>query len=247
MYNIEWGGIQNVDIELSLNNGEKINANDLSDWEKQLLATYGLSNFLDDQEDIFIFDEPDTYLHPNWQRSFIPDITNWHGFSWLADSEWSGLLADDWVWLVTSREIPSHFIITTHSPLLVGSSDKIDIYWLENVWGNTQIKCSSNNQVDPKWSGFNLIDVYGNRADFIYKEVFGLESTRALEIEDLVTRLHDSLSKQRRENQDVEIEKSRKQLSEYIGDDITDLDLSYLSTESLTKLLLQARSNEKNK
>lgn len=51
---------------------------------------------------MFLFDEPDTYLHPSWQRNFIENINQ------LAER---------------NDYNTSQFIITTHSPQLLSNAD----------------------------------------------------------------------------------------------------------------------------
>lgn len=212
------------------------NSTQLSEWERQNIIINGLKFYFWWTNTLMLLDEPDAYLHPKWQREYIPKLQE----TFLTDGTWWGtkLRWDDHK---TWNDNIAQLILTTHSPLLIWGSEKVDVVGLSK-W---QITCATNPKKYKK--SISDIDVYGNRADFIYKEVFGLESTRALEVEELVIKLHDSLWNQKWEIQDPEIKESRKQLSKYIWDDITDIDLSYLSSESLTKLLLQARSNEKNK
>lgn len=68
----------------------------LSEGEQQLITIIGLLVFTSfDNNTLFLLDEPDTHLNPNWQRDYL------------------GLFKD-----FTTVE-NSHIIISTHSPLLV--------------------------------------------------------------------------------------------------------------------------------
>lgn len=65
------------DISLSLikeENGEQKNFSILSEGEQQAITIKGLTELLAGENTLFLFDEPDTFLHPKWQRSFISEI-----------------------------------------------------------------------------------------------------------------------------------------------------------------------------
>lgn len=46
----------------------------LSEGEKQIVMTSALVEFWDKQHCLFLFDEPDTFLHPKWQTAFLPEV-----------------------------------------------------------------------------------------------------------------------------------------------------------------------------
>lgn len=83
--NIEWENVFSIDK--------------LSEGEKQLLLSVGLSLVLNAKNILFLLDEPDVSLHPRWQKDFISNIRKG--------------LDDD-----------SMAIITTHSPILVSNLQK---------------------------------------------------------------------------------------------------------------------------
>lgn len=82
--------------------GDEGNFNALSEGEQQAIIVRGLVELVNNENTLFLFDEPDTYQHPSWQRSFIEEINK------LADS---------------SDFSTSQFIITTHSPQLLSNAD----------------------------------------------------------------------------------------------------------------------------
>ena len=61
----------------------------LSEGEQQAITIKGLSELLGEENTLFLFDEPDTYLHPLWQRKFISEIeesieqNNWNEISYI--------------------------------------------------------------------------------------------------------------------------------------------------------------------
>lgn len=78
----------------------------LSEGEKQMILSIGLSLVLNQSNLLFLLDEPDVSLHPKWQQDFITNFTN-------------GLNNE------------SMAIITTHNPILIGSSNRTDIHIIE--------------------------------------------------------------------------------------------------------------------
>lgn len=75
---------------------ENFSLDKLSEGEKQLILSVGLSIVLNDANILFLLDEPDASLHPKWQQEFIGNFK-------------TGLSED------------SMAIITTHSPNIVSN------------------------------------------------------------------------------------------------------------------------------
>lgn len=65
--------IKNIEIMIK-KDGEVISHNNLSEGEKQLLIILGLKELLATENTLFLLDEPDTYLHPKWQRDFVQKV-----------------------------------------------------------------------------------------------------------------------------------------------------------------------------
>ncbi|MFK5975109.1 MAG: AAA family ATPase [Sulfurovum sp.] len=65
--------IENIEITIN-KDGKSISHNDLSEGEKQLLTILGLKELLATENTLFLLDEPDTYLHPKWQRDFVQKV-----------------------------------------------------------------------------------------------------------------------------------------------------------------------------
>lgn len=76
-------------------NDDVIQFNELSEGEQQLVTIIGLLIFTSYDNTLFLLDEPDTHLNPNWQRDYLK-------------------LFNDFT---TAKN--NHIIISTHSPLLV--------------------------------------------------------------------------------------------------------------------------------
>ncbi len=91
------------DIKISWKNESgNFDLEHISEGQKQELMTLGLSLVFDSPNTLFLLDEPDTYLHPKWQREFI---------SSLAKALENGGCA----------------IVTTHSPLLLGNAENAQV------------------------------------------------------------------------------------------------------------------------
>lgn len=102
-------------IEIIINKGNTaISYSRLSEGEKQLLIIYGLKELLITENTLFLLDEPDTFLHPQWQVDFISSIFNYSA----------------------SSKIKNQFLFTTHSPqLLANASNKItEVFLLNNTF-----------------------------------------------------------------------------------------------------------------
>jgi predicted ATPase len=76
--------------------------NVLSEGEQQAIIIRGLIELVNNENTLFLFDEPDTYLHPSWQRNFIESINDLSKNTAFSNS---------------------HFLITTHSPQLLSNAD----------------------------------------------------------------------------------------------------------------------------
>lgn len=93
------------EIKFSLiqeNAGNISSFNVLSEGEQQTIIIRGLIELVNNENTLFLFDEPDTYLHPSWQRNFIENINQ------LSER---------------SEFNTSQFLITTHSPQLLSNAD----------------------------------------------------------------------------------------------------------------------------
>jgi len=81
---------------------ERKTFNVLSEGEQQAIIVRGLIELVNNENTLFLFDEPDTYLHPSWQRNFI------EGINQLAEN---------------GEFNTSQFLITTHSPQLLSNAN----------------------------------------------------------------------------------------------------------------------------
>ncbi len=112
----------------------------ISDLLSHMCVACSLDMSLLDCEGVVMVDEIDLHIHPEWQRTIVPQI---------------------------ARTLPHlQFIFTTHSPLVVGSLEK------ENIW------LVARRGRQPALSRPDE-EVYGLSADQILRsDLFGLSSTR---------------------------------------------------------------------
>lgn len=67
--------LDEIQITLIKNDGkEQRTFSTLSEGEQQAITIKGLTELLSGENTLFLFDEPDTFLHPKWQRNFIAEI-----------------------------------------------------------------------------------------------------------------------------------------------------------------------------
>ena len=98
------------DIEFQFANGDTI-FSDLSEGEQQAITIRGLMELLSEENSLFLFDEPDTYLHPKWQQDFLQEIYQFNE---------------------NNSNQEASFLITTHSPMILSTFKNGDIYSLQN-------------------------------------------------------------------------------------------------------------------
>jgi predicted ATP-binding protein involved in virulence len=95
------GMLNDISFSLKKDGEDYQTFGELSEGEQQAIIIKGLTELVSEKNSLFLFDEPDTYLHPKWQRQFITDIENTIDSSY--DSE-------------------NSFVIATHSPQLLSNA-----------------------------------------------------------------------------------------------------------------------------
>lgn len=99
--------LSEIRIAWNLDNGEEMELNRLSEGQKLLLLTLGV-NFVFGENDnlLFLYDEPDVFLHPKWQEDFVLKFNKNNNLS--------------------------HVIISTHNPILIGNLQKEQIHVIQS-------------------------------------------------------------------------------------------------------------------
>lgn len=101
--------IHEVRIKVRMKNqSNTITFKELSEGEQQLLTVLGLLKFTQDEESLFLLDEPDTHLNPAWSLKYLNLLNN-----------------------VVGEQETSHVIICTHDPLLIGGLQRSQVQIFE--------------------------------------------------------------------------------------------------------------------
>jgi predicted ATPase len=106
---------------------------DLSEGEQQLLTVLGLLRFTNQDESLFLLDEPDTHLNPAWCLDYLSILDKYGG----------GLKN-------------SQIIMTTHSPLVFAGLDKNEVIILQRRGDPTRIE-AEHPASSPKGMGIAAI------------------------------------------------------------------------------------------
>ena len=106
------GLLDNISFSLvKITDGKRQVFSILSEGEQQAITIKGLTEFLSGKNTLYLFDEPDTYLHPEWQRQFIHEIQ---------------MTVDN---MLNSE---NHYLIATHSPNIVSGVESESLFVLAN-------------------------------------------------------------------------------------------------------------------
>jgi len=121
--------IKEVRIKVKMKNPDGfLTFRELSEGEQQLLTVLGLLKFTQDEESLFLLDEPDTHLNPIWKLKYL------------------GLVED-----IVGRQETSHLIICTHDPLVIGGLQKNQVQIFEKKEDGKIITYSP--EYDPRGMG----------------------------------------------------------------------------------------------
>lgn len=124
-----------------------LNFTQLSEGEQQLLTVLGLMRFTQEDESLFLLDEPDTHLNPIWKLRYFDEIDKVVKLQ-------NGTAAGS-----------SQLIITTHDPLMIGGLRKEQVRILRCEGGKTTVDTPDEH---PQGMGV---------AGLLKSELFGLPST----------------------------------------------------------------------
>lgn len=103
----------------------------LSEGEKQILTVLGLVSLLQEDETLFLLDEPDTHLNPRWKVKYLELVRD-----------------------CAAKNDNDQLIIATHDPLLISSAERRQINILRNTQGGIT---ADHPAVSPKGLGVSGI------------------------------------------------------------------------------------------
>jgi predicted ATPase len=101
--------IDEVRVTVERTDGTRVKFTQMSEGEQQLLTVLGLLLFTQNDESLYLLDEPDTHLNPVWTYDFLK------------------LLQDN------IRAEKGQLIVATHNPLMIGSLRKNQVRILEPI------------------------------------------------------------------------------------------------------------------
>ncbi|AXT55387.1 ATP-binding protein [Aquimarina sp. AD1] len=68
------GYLDDIKINVTLTSGKEINIDQFSDGQFQSIYIYALTELFKDKNCITLLDEPDSFLHPEWQHKFLNQV-----------------------------------------------------------------------------------------------------------------------------------------------------------------------------
>lgn len=163
--------IEEVRIRVIVSTESKNNVlkfRELSEGEQQLLTVLGLLRFTKQDESLFLLDEPDTHLNPEWSIKYLEILNE-----------------------VVGEQNSSHIIMSTHSPITLGSllKEQVKIMRCDD---SGKIYAESPDE-DPRGMGF---------AGILTSEMFGFRSILDLETLKLLDEKRRIASKDELSNED---------------------------------------------
>lgn len=122
------------------NIAQRLSYKDLSEGETQFILIQGIIELFSDNENLFLLDEADTYLHPSWQRKILNNLRE-------------------------SKSDNIHILFTSHSPQTIGNTKRENIFMLEN--GNVRDLSPYTFGRDTNWILSQLMNVEERDAEIL--------------------------------------------------------------------------------
>lgn len=174
-----------IRVKLKKNNGT-VTFKELSEGEQQLLTVLGLLRFTNEEESLYLLDEPDTHLNPKWSVEYLNYLEA------FMKSEANGLKTN------------SHIVLTTHNPIAIAELKKEQIQILHRD-EDKQIYATEPD-LDPKGMGY---------AGIITSDMFGLGSSLDKKTNELLIEYQKLVIKPRIDKTPEDKER-QKELREYL-------------------------------
>ncbi|CAH6850311.1 AAA family ATPase [Vibrio chagasii] len=163
--------LESVEVTVTLQNGQQVTFDQLSEGERQLLTVLGLMKFTRNDESLFLLDEPDTHLNPRWKLKYFDSIKA------ILNHKIEG---------TDKTALDScQVLLTTHDPLMLTSLSAKQVRVISRVEGTDQ-KVSEIPEVDPNTMGVEAI---------IQSELYGIRTSLDVSIQDLIDERNELLNK----------------------------------------------------
>ncbi|BEL78554.1 MULTISPECIES: AAA family ATPase [Serratia] len=134
-----------VELLMANEQGDVVRFDDLSDGEAQLIQVIAATRIFSQAQTLFLFDEPETHLNPSWRTYFHQRLAE----AFTPENE---------------RKGQSHFILSTHSPFMISSLKRENVFFFER----NDTGCISMEPVSSQ--------TYGTSFDILVKNHYGLRS-----------------------------------------------------------------------
>ncbi|MGY0203891.1 AAA family ATPase [Acinetobacter soli] len=179
--------IEAVHIRVKLKkNNDTVTFKELSEGEQQLLTVLGLLRFTNEEESLYLLDEPDTHLNPKWSVEYLKYLED------FMKSEPNGSRTN------------SHIVLSTHNPIAIAELKKQQIQILHRN-EDKQIYAIEPD-LDPKGMGY---------AGIITSDMFGLGSSLDKQTNELLMEYQKLVIKPRADKT-PEDKQRQKDLREYL-------------------------------
>jgi hypothetical protein len=159
-----------------------ISFRELSEGEQQLLLVLGLLRFTQEEEALFLLDEPDTHLNPQWSVRYLQFIES-----------------------IVGKQPTSHILLATHDPLVFAGLRRDEVRIMQRDPVSRKIVAVPPDE-DPRGMGIDAIltsELFGLRAALDLPTLTDLDVKRSLQaieyrtpeqeaqLQELTTRLGD--------------------------------------------------------
>ncbi|MDQ5770561.1 AAA family ATPase [Thiothrix subterranea] len=148
--------------------GGKVSFTQLSEGELQMLTVLGLMRITNEDDCLFLLDEPDTHLNPIWKLRYFDDIEN------VLKPRPDAIVQGE-----------SQVLITTHDPMMIGGLKREQVHILRKHGQQTEVV-----QPDEHPQGMGV-------SGLLKSEIFGLPSTLDGQTMDDLQCRNDLLAKRR--------------------------------------------------
>lgn len=132
--------IDEIRVSVQHTRAGRIRFEQLSEGEQQLLTVLGLMLFTQQDESLFLLDEPDTHLNPVWTYDFLSLLQQ-------------NIVADK-----------AQLLIATHNPLLIGTLRKEQVRILSQEQGQTEGREPDEDPIGIGVEGLLKSELYGLRS-----------------------------------------------------------------------------------
>jgi predicted ATP-dependent endonuclease of OLD family len=136
--------LSEVRIRLRRRNADgSLTFRDLSEGEQQLLMVLGLLRFTKEDEALFLLDEPDTHLNPNWSVQYLEFMRR-----------------------VVGDQPTSQVIMSTHNPLVIAGLDRSDVRIMQRKQadGHIYVELPRENPRGMGFAGILTSELFGLRS-----------------------------------------------------------------------------------